>query len=297
MTLSESEAQLYFSIFHSLLVYVNEKKKIHNDLKSTEDIPYIPDNEIVAVRDALYQDTNLFDTFVQENPYGFSDHALGIVNSWKNFLQARFYIVRHLKKHTIFLSMTTPPIAYGVTSLRLDLQDMFPHLPAFGDAVLLPFEDKIVYDGYIGAFPVTFGGGMKRMVTREYNEAKAMYGIVTTLPFEPSPENEADDTEKLKFYLKNQKNRFEYDQEIHDLIKKNPQLESVYYQEMGKAHARSIGQKLRAFGFQGGWFGLLEDVVVASGETSKALEQNIAEVVPKDMHSCVYRYRLKKNSK
>ena len=51
------------------------------------------------------------------------------------------------------------------------------------EALLLPFRDKIVYDGVLVGFNISFGGGVKRSLNEIYQEAKEqMGGIVTSLP-------------------------------------------------------------------------------------------------------------------
>jgi hypothetical protein len=47
---------------------------------------------------------------------------------------------------------------------------------------LLPFRDKIVYDGLISSFRISFGGGMRRSFKESYEAAKKRLGIVTSLP-------------------------------------------------------------------------------------------------------------------
>jgi hypothetical protein len=47
---------------------------------------------------------------------------------------------------------------------------------------LLPFKGRIVYDGIIMGYNVSFGPGIKRSLNEGYKEAKAGTGIITTLP-------------------------------------------------------------------------------------------------------------------
>ena len=47
---------------------------------------------------------------------------------------------------------------------------------------LLPFKGRIVYDGTVENYNITFGAGVRRRFNDSYKEAKARFGIVTSLP-------------------------------------------------------------------------------------------------------------------
>ena len=53
--------------------------------------------------------------------------------------------------------------------------------------VLLPFKDQIVYDGLLTSYSISFGPGIRRLLTDEFREAKIRHGIVTSLPMEDQP--------------------------------------------------------------------------------------------------------------
>lgn len=51
----------------------------------------------------------------------------------------------------------------------------------------MSFKGKIVYDGLLNGYNISFGGGIKRMLTERYRQAKVRQGIVTSLPIEAIP--------------------------------------------------------------------------------------------------------------
>ena len=59
-----------------------------------------------------------------------------------------------------------------------------PVLPVHQKAVLLPFKDKVVYDGLLlgDGVRITWGPGIRRSLNEAYRLAKQRYGIVTSLP-------------------------------------------------------------------------------------------------------------------
>lgn len=291
-TLPEDEARLFYKLYPALLVSVNAKHKIQPQVSTPDEFLALPVQDRVQVRNRLYEDIGIIDAFVQENPFGFPSQDLDIVASWKHFFQDSFHLFRHLKNYSIFIRSSSPPLAYGVLSLVDRLEDMFPNLPVYVQGVLLPFKGRIVYDGYLGSYNMIYGGGIRRMITNTYNEAKAEYGVITSLPFEAAA-HRSDAAEMLKFYLKSEQNREHYWEEIQDILEDNPELQVLYHQESGKRHARTYGKRLREIGLDEGWFGLLKGLIVASGKTRTELEKNIQSVVPPSMQEYVYTYRLK----
>jgi hypothetical protein len=182
---------LFYKLYAALLGYVNAKLKvIPEQFSDSRDYTAMPPDKRLAVRDALFTHRGLLDQFVEENPVGLSDDELAIVAGWKDALVGQFYIFRYLSKHTIFLSSGGHPNkAYGVLALADPFEDLVgPYLPRLVHAVLLPFGGKIIYDGLLSGYNITFGGGVKRSLNEEYQEAKEAFGIITSLPEgEPPP--------------------------------------------------------------------------------------------------------------
>lgn len=85
----------------------------------------------------------------------------------------------------VFLSSADPPVAYGVVALSDPFKDVIgPYFPQMTETVLLPFKDKIVYDGLLSGYNISFGGGIKRMLNDGYRRAKERMAILTSLPIE-----------------------------------------------------------------------------------------------------------------
>ena len=120
----------------------------------------------------------MIDSYVSENPFDLSSQKLDIVQSWKHHVKGRFYILRYLKKYTVFLDGANESKADGVLALQSLFEEMVgSQLPIMVEAVLLPFEGRIIYDGMVAPYRVTFGGGIRRRLNDAYQQAKARFGI------------------------------------------------------------------------------------------------------------------------
>jgi Domain of unknown function (DUF6398) len=184
MLLEPQDVELFFRLHWMLMFFVNQRLKvIPNELAKPEDFAVLSPKVQLKFRDALNARLDLIESFVDENSAQLSEDELDIVRSWRHLVAGRFYVFRELKKYTVFLSTTDPPMAYGVLALSQPFEDLIgPYLPVLTQTVLLPFKDKIVYDGLMSSYRISFGPGMRRSFNENFKEAKLRHGIVTSLP-------------------------------------------------------------------------------------------------------------------
>lgn len=181
MKLSEQDAELFFELLWSLHFYANQKLNILPDVEAAEEYEILNQDEKFEVREALYENIEIIDDFVKENPFDFDDEKLKIVENWKNFVRGNFYIERFLKKYTIFISDDRK--VYGVLGLFQAFEEMIhpSHLPLFIRAVLLPFKGKIIYDGLFQSYNVHFGRKISSDLKEQYMAAKQNNKIIESL--------------------------------------------------------------------------------------------------------------------
>ena len=181
MILAEQDAALFYRAWDALLVWVNERRKVVPPFPlPTPGHPIAP--ELVAkIRDVLWADDGLREQFLAEGAAGLGAAERALIDSWKHRASAKFVIYSHMKKHSIFMS----DAVYGVRGIFTPLEVMFPFLPIFAEAVLLPFQDVIITDGLLTTPPMqmTFGGGIRRMFKNQYSTARDAGQVRTQLPW------------------------------------------------------------------------------------------------------------------
>lgn len=184
MRLSREDGLLFYKLYPALLFYANQKLKLVDELASDfEHYLAVPGELRLKVRNALHAHQELIDGFVQENPANLPPDELAIVSQWKNAVIGGFYIFRYLKQYTVFLDDGSPPMAYGVIAVADPIQDLVgQNLPILTQAVLLPFKGKIIYDGLLSPYRVSFGPGIRKRLNETYKRAKEGNGIITSLP-------------------------------------------------------------------------------------------------------------------
>jgi len=189
MQLKPRELELFFKLHLALLFFVNQRLKvIPKKVASPDEFAGLAPDVRLKVRDALSANLELIETFAAENPARLSEDELDIVRSWRHQVAGRFIVFRKLKNYTVFLSTSSPIIAYGVLALTQPFEDLVgPNLPVLTQAVLLPFKGAIVYDGLLNVANLFFGPGIRRSLNEDFNETKARHGIVTSLPMSNVP--------------------------------------------------------------------------------------------------------------
>ena len=293
MKLPKEDVELFYKLYLALLVYVNKKHNLVQGLASPDDFSKFRVEQMNKLRDELYKQPELIDSFVAENPWRFSSAELDVVSSWTNFVRGSFVILRYLKDYAIFLDHEEPPKAYGVLALYAPFEQLVgSFLPVMVEAVLLPFGDRIISDGIIFTHRVSFGKGVRQSFNEAYQEAKSRFGIITCLPFSVE-KVEQSDADKLRYYLKSEPNRSRYRHEIAGLIVKDSGLLALYHQEMGKVHARTYGKRLREIGLRNAWFALLQGMIIAGGSTRDEVERILPSIVPAEKREFVYVFQLK----
>ena len=191
MLLLPEDVALYFKLHRALMQFANQKLEVVPGIDSPDEFAHLPPETRLELRNAFLEHIDLIEAFVNQNPANLDDDELDIVRSWRHLVSGEFYAFRQLKKHMIFLAAGGSPVAYGVVALSEPLENLIgPSLPVLTRTVLMPFKGRIIYDGMLNSYNVTFGGGIKRSLNDSYREAKQHLGIVTSLPIEfaPTPE-------------------------------------------------------------------------------------------------------------
>jgi hypothetical protein len=180
MILSEPDAALFYRAWGALLTWVNDERHVVAHFpRPAPEHPIEPD-VAAKVRDVVWAEDALRERFLAEGASDLSAAERDLVASWKDRIHGKFVIFNHLKKHSIFMGDEV----YAVRGIYTPLAAMFPDVPVFVEAVLIPFRDVIITDGLVLGYPmrITFGGGARRMFKEQYRAARAAGQVQSSLP-------------------------------------------------------------------------------------------------------------------
>ena len=181
MTLEVQDGKLFFDLMWKLQFYVNQKRGFHPNISSRTEYANLPTEEKLSARNALWEDPGLIAAYVQDNPDALPPDQLQIVEKWQGFVKSSFFILRHLKKGSIFIGKDDT--VYAVHGIQDPLEEVIPSyaLPHMVEAILLPFKGKIIYDGLLSGYSIHFGAGIRSNLNRVYMAAKESGRLITSL--------------------------------------------------------------------------------------------------------------------
>ncbi|MGQ9492079.1 MAG: hypothetical protein ACUVR4_15310 [Anaerolineae bacterium] len=183
MNLPPPDVDLFYRLRDSLLAFANRELKILPAGTLPDQVRKHSIQEIVNLRNACYEKPALLEQYLAANPDRFPANELAIVASWRHRITGDFYIIRHLKAYTVFMSLKEPEHLYGVLGLIDPLEVVLggAPLPFMVEATLLPFRDRIIYDGILNPYRIFFGPGIRRSANATYNRLKEREGIIESL--------------------------------------------------------------------------------------------------------------------
>ena len=186
--LPPEDVERFYRIWNSLLGWAGVQKQIAVDSADT-----VSAAEALAVRHALWADNTLRHAWIDANPDALPPEDLALVKSWDHRVADRFFIVKHYAGHSIFLGGQNQ--AFAVLGLVTPLRDMAPELPVLVEAVLIPYDGRITYDGLLSGLPILFGSGMRRSLAGEFKRIQERGEVLHSL--EPGAAPSVEETAKL----------------------------------------------------------------------------------------------------
>ena len=148
MVLNDEQNELFFDVMDSLLYYVNDRFRVVEGFTLDYASP-LDDVKGSLVARALWENVGIIDDFVRENPYHLSGRGLNIARSWKNALPGVYALVRYQSGRALMMSEAG---VFSVCGVTYELESEIGPAPAYVETVLLPFEDEVIYDGFLQAY-------------------------------------------------------------------------------------------------------------------------------------------------
>ncbi|MCB0650669.1 MAG: hypothetical protein KDC85_05285 [Saprospiraceae bacterium] len=180
MRLNEQEYNQYIRIHPKLIYFAGKKLALFPKNTTLEKFLGWSVEKKYPIREALYENLHLLDEFIHEFSKELSKEDIELIQQFKHFTKGTFVVVKLTSEHAIFMD---DQFAYEVLALS-DPFEMFwgNNLPVMVEAVLLPFKDKIIYDGIISSYPILIGPGMKESIMHDFNRIVAQNGVISQLP-------------------------------------------------------------------------------------------------------------------
>ncbi|MBP9186045.1 MAG: hypothetical protein KBG11_03015 [Bacteroidia bacterium] len=180
MTLTDIEYRTFLRTHLYLLFFVGQQSNIIDNHVTFEQFIDLDISIKSKCRDFLLDNKKLVDDYITTNFNHLSPEQISTLNGFKKTISSTFIIFKCLSKNAIFID-TKDNKFYAVKALGDSFYEFFDRFPVLVKTTLMPFNDKIVYDGFINPTGVYFGSGMTSTMKEDYKLAKVNNQILTTI--------------------------------------------------------------------------------------------------------------------
>ena len=175
MILNDEQNSRFFDTMDALLYYVNDRFRVVESFTLDYSNP-LDDVKSSLVARTLWENVEVIDDFVRENPYGLSKSCLETARAWKSALPGFFTLVRYQSGRALLMNEAGVFSVCGITN---ELEGEIGPAPAYVELVLLPFDNVIVYDGFLQSYD-TEGTATELQRIQDEFENRCSKGIALT---------------------------------------------------------------------------------------------------------------------
>ena len=180
MTLSDIEYKTFLKTHLDLLFFVGQQGNFIADDVNFDQFVDLDFSIKLKCRDFLLDNKKLLDDYITINFDHLTTEQISTLTGFKKTITSDFVIFKCLSNNAIFID-TKDNKFYAVKALGDSFDQFFDRFPVLVKTTLLPFNDKIVYDGFIKPTGVYFGSGMTSTMKEDYKLAKINNQILTTI--------------------------------------------------------------------------------------------------------------------
>jgi hypothetical protein len=178
----------FYTLWYKLIYWINGTYKIVPSFPVPIYGQKVDGQPFIEIRKRLWDNPRYIDAFLSgSSARDLNDAQRQAVGDWgKKFVKGTFLVHKHLADYSVFQALAQNGVGdklYGVCGITDSISDMLGEnaVPLLVDAVLLPFNGRIVYDTFIAPYSISFTGDTKKSFAQLYKEAYGKSGIVTTL--------------------------------------------------------------------------------------------------------------------
>ena len=171
MTLTEKEYREFLKIHLKLLFFVGLKKVVIPADLSFDQFLDRDFKTKFKCRETLLENKELLDEYVASNFDQLSNDEVKILYGFKKRITSNFVILKCLTNHAVFID-TNDNKFYAVKALSDPFNKFFNRFPVNVTTTIIPFKDKIIYDGFIQSSEIYLGRNITRSLNEEYKHAK-----------------------------------------------------------------------------------------------------------------------------
>lgn len=174
--LDKKDAKLFYKLYFALIDFTNEKYKINHHVKFYNRINNNP-NDMTNIIEMLWNNKEeVFNEFINANPYKFNDDELKIVNQMKNGIRDIFVIAKFESEYTGFIYKDKVYMVKGIND-NLDNVVSYDLLPYPVITTIIPFKNVLIYDSILQGIPTKLDPMFTSNILEEYKKLMKYYHL------------------------------------------------------------------------------------------------------------------------
>ena len=179
MTLTDKEYKEFLKTHLDPLFYVGHQNNILPKDLSLKKFLNLDFQIKFKCRETLFEDEDIIDEYIALNFDHLTTDQIKILVGLKKKIKSNFVIFKCLTNYAIFID-TQDNRFYAVKALGDSLDTFFNNFPVKISTTLIPFKDKIIYDGFIQSSGVYYGRNLTETMNEDYKKAKRNKEILTS---------------------------------------------------------------------------------------------------------------------
>jgi hypothetical protein len=180
MILTETEYRSFISIHLNLIYYAGLEKEVLNSNMTFAQFLKLKLQVKTKCRDQLNKNSYLIDNFLRDYSESLTSEKIKIIQGFKQKIDSDFIILKCLKNNAIFIDPNDQKV-YAVKALSDRFDTFFDFFPVYVNTTLIPYNDKIIYDGFMTSHRVVFGKNYRYEFNEIYKNAKESNAIIRTM--------------------------------------------------------------------------------------------------------------------
>lgn len=176
--LCKNAADHYYKLYFALLDYVNQKYKIHPEIKKIYKQEGLDVSKLSDIDDYLWDHKQIINDFIKDNVYKFTNEELSEISEFKNAVTCDYFIVVGFdREYTKILSDDGK--LYMVKGIRTDLDKIMDpkEIPKIIGTTLLMFDGYIIFKSFFRNADIVLGNDIKKDAINRMKTAIVHYHL------------------------------------------------------------------------------------------------------------------------
>ena len=180
MTLSDKDFKDYIETHLDFLFYVGRQTGILHESVDFKAFKKLETKIKFKCREGFLSNPELLNNYLEKEFENLETEKIKILEGFKKKISGDFVILKYLKDYAVLIDLEKSK-CYLVKALGDKFEKLITETPKMVRTTILPFKDKIIYDGFLEPYGMVIGQGIRRDLNRLYKKAKDSKELISVI--------------------------------------------------------------------------------------------------------------------